>query len=94
MTNKFYNIIDTAVDNALSSQYSMIDLLLHAMFYDDNIHEHLVDYKLYSEFIDIVNNPKTLYDENGDEFYVLDSKRVDDFVKRFRDNLRENKERI
>lgn len=94
MANKFFNVINDAVDGALSAQYSMIDSLLHAMFYDDSRHEHLVNYNLYSEFIDIVNNPKIRYDENGDEYYTLDRERVDDFVKRFRDDLRENKERI
>lgn len=94
MANKFYDVINTAVDEALSTQYSMIDSLLHAMFYDNSCHEHLVNYNLYSEFIDIVNNPKICYDEYGDDYYVLDRERVDDFVKRFREDLRKNKERI
>lgn len=94
MANKFFNVINDAVDDALSTQYSMIDSLLRAMFYDASRNEHLIYYGLYSEFIDIVNNPETRYDENGDEYYVLNRERVDDFVKRFRDDLRENKERI
>ena len=94
MANKFFNVINDAVDDALSTQYSMIDSLLHAMFFDDSRGEHLVNYNLYSEFIDIVNNPETHYDENGDEYYVLNRERVDDFVKRFREDLRKNKERI
>lgn len=94
MANKFFNMINDAVDEALSSQHSIIDSLLHAMFYDDSRHEHLVNYNLYSEFIDIVNNPETHYDENSDEYHTLDRERVDDFVKRFREDLRKNKERI
>lgn len=94
MANKFQDLMTDAIENALSEQRTLIDTLLRRLFWDDSQQDHLVDSKLYDEFIELINNPNSFCDDFGETWFKLNGNKTADFVKRFRDDLRKNKERI